>query len=93
MRIMFNGTDIEEIVSIELIPAWKMGKSTQDIPDYLGVTIISADSPDTEITGRYILDGTDETYQAAMDNYSSIAEQLLVKGYCRDSEFENFEWD
>lgn len=94
MRIMRDRMKpvIEEFSFIELIPVWKTreGETEEDldnrIPDGLVLQI------DENYIGDYILDGMQETYDKAMDNYRKIAYQLLEKGYCEDDDFENFQW-
>lgn len=103
MRIMFFENDVEEFMEINASPCWnpKEGE-TEDNPGHFFVTLCrygwwECKDPDDkqtifEVNGEYILDGTVETYQAAVANYKKITKQLLTKGYCKADDFENFDW-
>lgn len=45
-----------------------------------------------EIGGRYLLDGTKESYEKAFKNYKKVCHKLLEQGWCTEDDFENFEW-
>ncbi len=44
-----------------------------------------------EISGEYEI-SNDQEKTAAMDNYKKVLHKLLEKGYCKDTDFENFNW-
>ena len=96
MRLMLDEFDVIEIIEAEIVPCWNGG----DNPDFLFVTLYSTgwdakreDREFYEITGQYRLDGTKETYQKALANWKEISEKLLVHGYCKETDFKNFEWN
>lgn len=95
MRIMFNGDYVEEILEIDCMKGWCNGLNIETDPpcDF----IVSMERPALKgfgypDVGEYNLDGTQETYKKAEANYKSICEKLLIKGYVRDTDFENFTW-
>lgn len=92
MRIMNAKDDVEEFVGISGTPCYKSVDS--DIPcDYfVSLRAFTAEKLEFEYIGKYKLDGTRETYEAAMENFEKICEHALTKGYIRESEFKNFEW-
>lgn len=92
MRIMFGKNTIREIFEINATPAWKEGKSTQDNPSIYSVGILYAGDDEYQYAGNYKLDGTKETYEKAKENFEIVCEKLLTQGWCRDTDFENFEW-
>lgn len=96
MRLMISEFDVVEIIEAEIVPCWNGG----DNPDFLFVTLYlkgwdakREDREFYELTGQYRLDGTKETYQKALANWKEISEKLLVHGYCKETDFENFEWN
>lgn len=93
MRIIFNKNTIREVLEISSAPAWKEGESTQDNPSMYSVDFLYAsDSDEYQYVGNYKLDGTKETYEKAKANFETICEKMLIQGWCRDTDFENFEW-
>lgn len=105
MRFMFDGNDILEVKEIDEIdasPCWKNGSAgRENNPDSFIVTIYKSgwnavqreDRELYEIWGEYLLDGTEKTYLKAVENYNKVCMKLLEKGYCKASDFENFDWD
>lgn len=105
MRFMYDYNDIPDVCEIEDIdaaPVWDRGANVnEDLPISLVVTlyrtgwmIAPAKNKDLfEIIGEYLLDGTKETYDKAVKNYSEVCLKLLEKGFCKASDFENFDWD
>lgn len=87
MRIMYDSCNVMEFNSIDGVKSWSAGKnSTKDLPTKYTLQM------DDEYVGEYKLDGNEETFNAAVKNLEKICEQLLVKGYCKADDFENFEW-
>ena len=88
--------DIITIEGISVIPCWKTDSEKDSIPDVLEVHIEEVYDHVLKtypvLTGHYDLDDTLESYKAAIANYNKICEQLLVSGYARMSDFENFIW-
>ena len=101
MRLMFDEFNVVEIIEAEIVPCWNGGNgSAHRNPDFLFVTLYQTgwdlkreDREFYEFTGQYRLDGTKETYQEALANWKEISEKLLVHGYCKATDFKNFEWD
>ena len=93
MRIMFGKDRVEEFVSIDATPCWGPGKNEHN-PDMYSISIgtIMPDKIDFDYVGSYKLDGTKETYNAAVKNFESICEQLFTQGWVKADQFENFEW-
>ena len=86
--------DIEEIQEVALIPGWRAGSNTDDIPTDLSITLVRFGKLWGEsIYGTYNLDGTKETFDRAIENYNKVINKLLVAGYCKISDFENVTWD
>ena len=101
MRIMFNGDMVEEIMEIDATPCWSPSKgSSEDNPEMYNVSFlkyitqygIDHGVEEFDYVGEYNLDGTKETYEKAKANFRMICEKLLVNGWCRDTDFENFTW-
>lgn len=95
MRIMHNKDFVEEFVSIDATPGWKEGKDVDKYgPDMysVGMAIITVRGIEFEYVGEYKLDGKKETYDAAVQNFEKICEQLLTKGWVKSNQFKNFEW-
>lgn len=92
----YNGirvTDIAEYKESELVPVWKPGSDAKCLPDYLFINLYGYDEePDMATKGEYILDGTEETFNKALENYNKVANQLLINGYAKISDFKNVEW-
>lgn len=87
MRIVYGTDHVSEITDITAVRAWKpSGGETSENPGTYSLMI------DDEYVGEYILDGTEETYRNAVRNFEGICKKLLVKGYCMDDDFDNFEW-
>ena len=91
MRILFGQIGvkgfIKEFSEISISPGWNANlDSSKDTPSDLVLNI------NNEWVGAYQLDGTKETYDKAIDNYTEILRKLLEKGYCAESDFINFEW-
>lgn len=101
MRLMLDEFDVVEIFRAEIVPCWNGGDgSGPRDPDFLFVTLYETgwdakreDREFYEITGQYRLDGTKGTYQKALANWKEISKKLLVNGYCKETDFKNFEWD
>ena len=88
---MFDEETVEEFYSINASAAWNPEEgTTPENPSCYSVFMCDPDIK--EYRGCYNLDGTIETYQAAVKNFKKICKQLLVKGYCMADDFENFEW-
>ena len=99
MRFMYDHNDIlavEEIKNIDATPCWTRETTDENNPTSLIVTFYGVDwTPEDDVhkfSGEYNLDGTPETYEKARKNWNSICYQLLEKGYCKASDFENFTW-
>ena len=93
MRIMWDtllmqsankAPTVEEFKNIEFTPVWAEGKSTEEDPDGVEVSL------DYEYVGEYNLD--EISYEEALKNYNYIACCLLEEGYCRASNFKHFTW-
>lgn len=85
--------DVITISEMYAVPTWASESNAGDIPNGIFVYFSNNNSDVAdELEGEYNLDGTEETYQAAIANYNKICEQLLVSGYARMSDFENFIW-
>ena len=90
--------EIKEVVSVDITPVWEK-KYGEGIPEGLYIDILPADFlplngnyDEVTIKGEYILDGTRETYAAAVANWKKIQKKLLERGFCRIADFENVEW-
>lgn len=103
MRIMFNKNTVEEIIEIIATPCWNPENGTrtsEDNPEMYVVyfqrfiTQLGKESglEECDCVGKYNLDGTKETYEKAKKNFEDVCEKLLIQGWCRDTDFENFEW-
>lgn len=90
MRIAIDETSIIEVTTIDLTPAWDNGNPDGPATD-LFIFIVRAGDESGDYIGKYNLDGTEETYLKAIENYKKIFKKLLEKGYCKFSDFENFE--
>ncbi len=97
MRLMLDEFDVVEIIEAEIVPCWDRG--ALDNPDFLYVILYQTgwnanreNREFYEITGQYRLDHTKKTYQKALANWKEISEKLLVHGYCKATDFKNFEW-
>lgn len=89
MRIMYSSTAIDEITHISAVPCWSESQgTTKECPEMYSIFVV--EDGDSNYLGEYILDGTTETYHAAVKNFEEICENLLTKGYCRISDFKNF---
>lgn len=86
MRILMNNDSIIEIGEISITPCYENENSVDGVPWGLYVSF------DCEYIGEYLINEDMETYEKAMKNYKSILESLLVNGYCKDSDFKNFEF-
>ena len=92
--------EITEFEDIELSMCWDNGNS-DGIPTHLFLNLYSRridelnkkfeDGYDFSLFGYYKLDGTEETYLAAVKNYNSIIDKLLEKDYFEVEDLENFE--
>lgn len=90
MRIMLDSTSVIEITSISAMPAWDgTHEISEDNPDMYSIAAV--EGGEGIFLGNYKLDGSIETYRAAVKNFEEICENLLTKGYCRISDFKNFE--
>lgn len=90
MRIMLDSTSIIEITSISAVPCWDPAQNcTRDIPELYSISVV--EDGEGNYLGTYNLDGTTKTYHAAVQNFEEVCEKLLTKGYCRLSDFNNFE--
>lgn len=90
MRIMLDSTSIIEVTDISAVPCWNSDRgSTEENPELYSIHVLQNDLG--HYFGGYNLDGTIETYHAAVKNFEEICENLLTKGYCRLSDFKNFE--
>lgn len=94
MRIMFGKDYVKEIIAIDATPSWKEGESTADNPGMYSISFFEPYRNENkyDYVGTYNLDGTKETYEKAKANFEMICEKLLTQGWCRDTDFENFEW-
>lgn len=95
MRIMFRKDNVEEFVSINAVPCWAYGKDVEKYgPDMYSVSmgITTPNEIKYDYVGEYALDGKKETYDAAVNNFEKICEQLLINGWVKAEEFENFVW-
>lgn len=104
MRFMYDygkTPNIDTIEAIDACPCWANGNDVnENNPTSFIVRMLkpgwsNASQEEScwfEILGEYSLDGTEETYQKAVENYNRICDQLLEKGYCKASDFENFKW-
>ena len=87
MKIFYEPDTIEEFNFISASPAWnRENGETQTNPGIYAVQI------DDDYIGKYKLDGTIETYQAAVNNFEMILKKLLKNDYCKSSDFQNFEF-
>lgn len=99
MRFLLDvGVKFPEIVTIKSLSIMPSYKSPYDnMPDELHVALIEEYDHMSKsynfLEGDYNLDGSEETYLAAEDNYDKICEQLLTEGFARMSDFENFTWE
>ena len=93
MRIMYTKSEVDEFVSIDAVPCWVPGRD-EDNPDMYSVLMgrITPDKIDFDYVGEYKLDGEKKTFDAAVKNFEGICEQLLITGWVRADQFENFEW-
>ena len=97
MRLLFDFNDIpqiEEFTEFDAVPTWMQnstGKESNADGLFLSATRAGQD-PSGDYIGEWKLDGTPETYQAALQNYMEIVNQLLTAGYIKASDFKNFEW-
>jgi len=95
MRIMWEskyGNSVEEIAYANITPC---GYNIDKEPHkgHLFIELYrQGDTQETCISGEYKLDGKKTTYNKAMENWKKVSDQLLEKGYCKDSDFENVEW-
>ena len=106
MRFMYDYNeilDVDTIESTEGSTCWNPQEGeTKENPGHFFVTLHRPGWMDCkgtedemllyEINGEYNLDGTEETYKRAVENYNGICGQLLEKGYCKASDSENFTW-
>ena len=93
----YNGiriADIEEIVFVNLTPVWHPNSNIDNLPDELCVELYTASNPSQEfaIQGWYFLDGSDVIFNAALENYNKVVNQLLLTGYAKISDFKNINW-
>ena len=87
MRIMYDSEAVAEITTIDVSKCWHSNKEVnEDNPDDYVVSI------DGEYVGNYNIHSDAQLFREAKENFESICEQLLVKGYCRASDFKNFTW-
>ena len=104
MRYAYLENELPEVIEIENIDCsecWVSSHDTDALPDHMVVTMYRAGwsaLPQekkwiSEITGEYLLDGTEKTYTAAKVNYRYVAMKMLTQGYCDSSDFSNIEWD
>ena len=85
---------VEEIVSINAVPAWNPSNGeTRENPGMFSVSIgrFTAKGCEFEYFGEYLLDGTQETFQKAVENYNAVAMKAATTGCFNVSDFENFE--
>ena len=85
--------EVEEILSISATPCWDPKVTDENNPDMFAVDYFAHTTNGCELMdlGSYKLDGTPETYQAAVKNFNSICIKAAETGYFRLSDFENFE--
>ena len=92
-----NDLGLHDVITINemyTVPTWAEGSKVGDIPNGIFVYISNNNEDvEDELEGKYNLDGTEETYRKAVENYNKISEQLLTLGYARMSDFENFTWE
>ena len=91
MKVVFKYTEaginyktIQEFKGIDLC------KATNGEEVDLFLCLYGDDTEDCTF-GCYNLDGTEETYLAAIRNYNSIIDKLLEKDYFEVEDLENFE--
>ena len=93
--------DVWEVVSIEATPVWNAGEYPDGIPEGVYIDIVTTEAlhnaekgklDDWTIKGEYIMDGTPETYSAALTNWNAVQKKLLEKGFCRIDDFKGVEW-
>lgn len=94
MRIMFGNDSVNEFFSISATPCWRLPETTEDNPEMYAVYYFfpTCNGFEGEYLGEYKLDGTKETYRAAVKNFHEIVKQLTVDGYVLDTQFKNFEF-
>ena len=94
MRYLMSDDSVEEVVSLDATSGWEHGADTNDTPTMYSVSIrmFMADKLDFMYVGEYILDGTKETYEAAVKNFTAIVKHATEKGWFSAEMFENFEW-
>ena len=94
MRIMFSKTNVAEFVSIDTVPCWWGPGRDKNNPNMYSVLMgrIARNKIDFDYVGEYKLDGEKKTFDAAVKNFEGICEQLLITGWVRADQFENFEW-
>lgn len=96
MRMLNKLNDIfsvEEIISINAVPAWEPD-GDEDNPSMFVVEAFqySVDGNETMPLGQYLLDGTKETYQKAVENFNNICVKAATCGWFETGDFKNFKW-
>lgn len=101
MRIMFGTDIVEEFITIDATEGY-IGDAdiSIDAPDCYSVSMFRYMTEHAKKNGidewmpigEYKMDGTMDTYLKAKANFEMICEKLLTQGWCRDTDFENFEW-
>lgn len=96
MRILmdFSGDekycDVTEIEQTSLI---EQGEFKEGKPNELFVDLYRiAQKAEWAISGQYILDGTMESYNKAIETYNNAVNKLLTTGYAKISDFGNVDW-
>lgn len=93
MRFRFGSTHVDEVVQLDATPVWEK-ENNSDVPNYYVITIGMAipDGFNFDYSGEYKLDGTKETYNAAVENFEKIVKHATEYGWFSEDMFENFEF-
>ena len=95
MRIIWDDDYVEEFFSLNATKGWENSHDyKKDIPDVYSVSMDTAapNGFNFDYIGSYNLDGTKETYEAAVKNFKAIVHDAATNGYIYASQFENFEF-
>ena len=93
MRILWDaeelnqdGMIIEEINNIEFCKCWSREDAGKEKPTVIQMLI------NNNYIASYDLE-TDEEYKKAIENIKEVKNKLLIKGYCKASDFKGLTWD